>query len=149
VHAAAARIISAATARRRERLTLLQTSFIGALLMALAAIQSFQYTTTITPTLKGPVIAVLAAAAFALPLLLARWSGLVPRTEPYRWSDLAAAAVFGGTLGWLGISIIWQTTTHDLAPPPATALAVLAGTLLVFVPTWLSSRRNQAHHTPR
>ncbi|GAB3472510.1 CATRA conflict system CASPASE/TPR repeat-associated protein [Actinophytocola sediminis] len=141
VHATATAVIGAETARRRDRLTLLQTSFIGALLMALAAIQSFQYTTTITAPLKAPVICALAAAACCLPLLVARWSRLVPRTEPYRWSELAAAALFGGALGWLGSGLLWQATAATIAPPLATTLAVLAGALALFVPTWLTRRR--------
>lgn len=146
VHATATAVIGTATTRRHERLTLLQTSFLGALLMALAAIQSLQYTTTIAPALKAPVIAVLASAAFGLPLLLARWTGLVPRHEPYCWPDLGAAAVFGGTLGWLGSAILWHTTSQTLAPSPATTLAILAGALALFVPTWLVSRRRQEHN---
>jgi type II secretory pathway pseudopilin PulG len=142
VHATAASVIGAASARRRERLTLLQTSFIGALLMALAAIQALQYTIAIPPALNVPVISVLATAAFALPLLMARWSGLAPRTEPYRWFDLAAAAL-GSTLGWFGISLVWQIATEDLVPPWAITLAILMGALALLLPTWRVSRRKR------
>ncbi|MGM1061363.1 CATRA conflict system CASPASE/TPR repeat-associated protein [Saccharothrix sp. Mg75] len=141
VNATAANVTSAVTTRRRDRITLLQTSFLGALLMALAAIQSFQYTTSLNPALKGPVIGALAAAAFGLPVLVARWSGLVPRTEAYRWLDLVAATCFGAALGWLVSSIVWMAAAERLAPPVVTGCAVALGALLVLTPTWLISRR--------
>ncbi|WP_239574917.1 CATRA conflict system CASPASE/TPR repeat-associated protein [Actinokineospora baliensis] len=136
VHAAAAAIIGAATQRRRDRITLVQTSFVGSLLMALAAIQSFQYTTPLHTSLKGPVIGALTAAAFGLPLLLTRWSGLVTRDDRHHGHDLVAAAAFGGALGWLVSCIAWVTTTGRPAPGAATAVAVGLGVVVLVAATW-------------
>jgi hypothetical protein len=130
-----------ALTRRRERITLLQTSFLGALLMALAAIQSFQYSPPITQPVKGPLIAALAAAAFGLPFLVARWSRLIPGTEPYRWPDLLAAAGFGACLGWLADTVAWMVTAGHPAPGWATATATVVAAALVVGPTAMITRR--------
>jgi hypothetical protein len=140
-HVAAGGVITGALTRRRERITLLQTSFLGALLMALAAIQSFQYSPPITQPVKGPLIAALAAAAFGLPFLVARWSRLIPGTEPYRWPDLLAAAGFGACLGWLADTVAWMVTAGHPAPGWATATATVVAAALVVGPTAMITRR--------
>lgn len=142
-HAAAASAITAAVARRRERITLLQTSFLGALLMALAAIQTFQSTTPIDSAIKLPLISTLAAAAFGLPFLAARWSGLTAKADPYRWPDVLAAAVVGAALSWLLSTIMWIATAKRLAPPLGTGAAVTLGTLLLAGSTWWLAYRSR------
>ncbi|MBP2326097.1 hypothetical protein JOF56_006482 [Kibdelosporangium banguiense] len=131
---ASANAVTRLLTRRRERLTLVQTSILGALLMALAAIQAFQYTVPMDPVLKGPLTTTLACAAFGLPFLVARWSGVIPRSESYRWPDLLAALAFGGSLGWLLNTIGWLA--HYPAPLWATLIAVVLGASLLAVPTW-------------
>ncbi|WP_327039564.1 CATRA conflict system CASPASE/TPR repeat-associated protein [Micromonospora maris] len=136
VHTAAASAITIAMERRRERVTLMQTSLLGALLMALAAIQSFQYTAPIDDRAKGPLIGTLSAAAFALPFLVVRWSGMVTHRDPYQWADLLAAGLFGGTLGWLATTIFWTVTTGGVAPFWSTATASAIGAAFVAWLTW-------------
>lgn len=134
-HATVSSMVGSAISRRRERITLLQTSFLGALLMALAAVQAFQYTVRVNHAVIAPLTCVLAAAAFGLPLLVVRWSGLLPRTEPYRWPDLLAAAVLGAAVGWLASSGCWLAVTHRVAPWWATVPAVVVPGLLCVVVT--------------
>ncbi|MEU4159926.1 CATRA conflict system CASPASE/TPR repeat-associated protein [Actinoplanes sp. NPDC026670] len=143
VHTAASSAITLAIGRRRERLTLLQTSFLGALLMALAAIQSFQYTTPIGAGIKGPLIGALSAAAFALPFLMVRWSGIVTHRDPYRWTDIVAAGFLGGTLGWLAATIAWTVTAERVAPHRITAPAVTLGAAFLAWLTWYLLRRQR------
>jgi hypothetical protein len=134
-HATVSSMVQSVISRRRERITLLQTSFLGALLMALAAIQAFQYSVRINHAVIAPLTCVLAAAAFGLPLLVVRWSGLLPRTEPYRWPDLLAATVLGAAVGWLASSSCWLAVTHRVAPWWATVPAVVAPGLLCALVT--------------
>ena len=66
-----------------HRVSVVQTSVVGALLTALATIQALQFRVPLTIRLQAQVIAILAAIAFALPVALARWVGIVPRSVPY------------------------------------------------------------------
>ncbi len=124
-------IVEEASQQRRERLTLLQTSVIGAVLAALAAIQALNFSVPLAESLQGPLIAFLAAVAFALPVALARWTGTMPRSAPYRWPDHAAAALLGASLGWFVIALIWHLHWHATAPWPATVGGAAAGAVLV------------------
>ncbi|MCW6006542.1 BN6_48550 family protein, partial [Micromonospora sp. CPCC 205371] len=75
--------------QRLESLTLLQTSVLGALLMALAAIQSLEYKTPLPGPLLAPLIWVLGTVALLLPAAVLRWPG-GPAAGPHgRWSDAA------------------------------------------------------------
>lgn len=143
VHTAVSSAISIAMGRRRERITLLQTSFLGALLMALASIQSFHYTAPIGGGVKGPLIGALTAAAFALPFLVVRWSGMVTRRDPYRWADILAASILGGTLAWLVTTIVWTVATREVAPLWSTATAVALGAAFVAWLTWYLLRQRR------
>lgn len=69
VHAVASATVQGALAQRRDRLTVLQTSVIGALVMALASIQAFMYSPPVPERLQGPVICLLTVIAVALPCL--------------------------------------------------------------------------------
>jgi hypothetical protein len=118
--------------QRSERLTLLQTSVIGALLAALATIQALSYTVPVAATVQGPVIAMLGAVAFALPVALARWTGTLPRSVPYRWPDHVAAGLIGLSLGWFGVSVAWwYLDRHRAAPWAASVSGAAVGGLLV------------------
>ncbi len=116
--------------QRRERLIVLQTSVISALLTALTAIQALQFNVPLAKRLQGPVILTLAAVAFALPVALARWTGTLPRSTPYRWLDHAAAAVIGVSLGWFVTALIWDLHQHATAPWPAATGGGVGGGLL-------------------
>ena len=118
--------------QRSERLTLLQTSVISALLAALAAIAALTYKVPLAAPVQGPVIAMLGAVAFALPVALARWTGTLSRSVPYRWPDHVATGLIGLGLGWFAVSVAWWSLDrHASAPWPASAGAAVVGGLLV------------------
>ena len=118
--------------QRSERLTLLQTSVISALLAALAAITALTYKVPLAAPVQGPVIAMLGAVAFALPVALARWTGTLSRSVPYRWPDHVATGLIGLGLGWFAVSVAWwYLDRHAPAPWPASAGAAVVGGLLV------------------
>lgn len=113
---------------------------IGAVLMALAGIQAFGYRVPISDVLQGPLITMMTVLALALPLLVARLSGIVPATDPYRWPDLLAACALGGTAGWLISTAAGVLATDQPAPVSVTAGATVAGALILFGTTWLRLR---------
>jgi hypothetical protein len=118
--------------QRSERLTLLQTSVIGALLTALATIQALTYKVPLAAPVQGPVIAMLGAVAFALPVALARWTGTLSRSVPYRWPDQVATGLIGLGLGWFAVSVAWwYLDRHAPTPWPVSAGAAVVGGLLV------------------
>ena len=117
--------------QRSDRLTLLQTSVIGALLAALATIQALTYKVPLAAPVQGPVIAMLGAVVFALPVALARWTGTLSRSVPYRWPDHVATGLIGLGLGWFGVSVgWWYLDRHRAAPWAASAGAAVVGGLL-------------------
>jgi hypothetical protein len=61
-----------ATREREQRLTLLQTSFLGALVTGLGAVQAFQLTVPGEPAVIWPVVALIVAVALAVPPLTMR-----------------------------------------------------------------------------
>jgi hypothetical protein len=78
------------------------------------------------------VIVMLGAVAFALPVALARWTGTLPRSVPYRWPDHVATGLIGLGLGWFAVSVAWwYLDRHAPAPWPASAAAAVVGGLLV------------------
>src|SRR5262249_37832727 len=93
--------------QRQERLTLLQTSILGALRMALAAIQSLPYKTPLPGPLVAPVIGVLGTIALLLPSAVLRWPGGAAKPR-HRWVVAAAGGLMGATLGWLGATLGWR-----------------------------------------
>ena len=118
--------------QRSERLTLIQTSVISALLAALAAIAALTYKVPLAAPVQGPVIAMIGAVAFALPVALARWTGTLSRSVPYRWPDHVATGLIGLGLGWFAVSAAWwYLDRHAPAPWPASAGAAVVGGLLV------------------
>jgi hypothetical protein len=133
----AAAVLDERQCRRREALALLQTSILGALLMALAAIQSFQYRLPLPGSLVAPLIALLAAAALVLPAVAAHWpDGSSPHRSSRR-RHIAAAGTLGASAGWLAVSAGWRAgadgsapviwTTAGAAVAAAAVVAVLAG----------------------
>lgn len=140
LHAVASAAVQGALAQRRDRLTVLQTSVIGALVMALAGIQAFTYSPPVPDRLQGPLICLLTVIAVALPLLIGRWTGVVPGIGPYRWTDLAAAIGLGAATGWFVSATAWHLTADRPAPHPMTAAAVATGALAVLLVTWLLGR---------
>ncbi|MFE1896718.1 CATRA conflict system CASPASE/TPR repeat-associated protein [Streptomyces yangpuensis] len=95
--AAADRLVRA----RRDRLTLSQTSVLGSLLLALAAIQSLGYKVPLPKPVQPGLIAFLASLALVLPWLAQpRQEALLLRSFG-RGFDLLLFAVSGACAGWL------------------------------------------------
>lgn len=109
-------VIDTSLRQRQEHLTLLQTSLLGCLVMALAAIQSLQYVVPIPATLKAPVIALLAAFALWLPSAILHWPP-GSRTQPiWKLVDSMLLAATLAALGWLTTGLLWRLWHSDVAP---------------------------------
>ncbi|MFD8693611.1 CATRA conflict system CASPASE/TPR repeat-associated protein [Kitasatospora purpeofusca] len=87
--------------RHQQYLTLLQTSVIGALLMALTAVQALAYKLPLPVPLHAPLIALLGSLGLGLPLLVARrWrGGAGGRVGSVL--EVASLAATGSAAGWL------------------------------------------------
>jgi hypothetical protein len=119
--------------QRQESLTLVQTSVLGALLMALGAIQSFTYKIPLPGPLFAPVICLLATVALLLPFAVLRRPG-GPDAPRRRWPVVAGSAGIGAALGWLGTSLAWVTTMDHAAPAGwSVAISAVAGAVLAAV----------------
>jgi hypothetical protein len=96
------RLQEAATqiARSQARLSLLQTSIIGALLTGLGAVATFRLTFDPPPALRLPLLVTLVSLLLAAPALATHWH------ERYRAVDYAAATLLGAAIGWLGASSV-------------------------------------------
>ncbi|WP_030765645.1 MULTISPECIES: CATRA conflict system CASPASE/TPR repeat-associated protein [unclassified Streptomyces] len=105
---------------RRDRLTLSQTSVLGSLLLALAAIQSLGYRVPLPNPVQPGLIAFLASLALVLPWLAQpRQEALLLRSFG-RGFDLLLFAVSGACAGWLvGSSAAWWAGSP--LPPPLVA----------------------------
>ncbi|WP_406373902.1 BN6_48550 family protein [Streptomyces sp. NBC_01550] len=111
----------------QQRLAVLQTSFLGALLMALAAVQTFGYQVPLPGRIQAPVIAVLAALALALPSGVQRWSRANPGDAPLGAIDTMLVACLGGAVGWLAVAVLSHELTGRPSQPGWTVLAGLIG----------------------
>ena len=100
------------------------------MLGSLTAIQAFGYKLPVRLSLQIPAIALLTATAFALPVVILRWSGTISRAASYQWADPAAGAVFGAALGWFVTAVLFRTMAHEVAPVPVTVAVAVMGALL-------------------
>jgi hypothetical protein len=87
--------------RVQNRLTVIQSAFIGALLAGLGAIQALNPNIGIANYLRLPVVALVAGFVLAAPLLI------LHAYEPYRRVDYGAACVLGATAGWFIVALLW------------------------------------------
>ncbi|GAA2617562.1 hypothetical protein Adu01nite_48060 [Paractinoplanes durhamensis] len=97
---------------RKAELTLVMSSLLGAILMALGAVQSLQYRVPLPARVQPPTIAVLAALALALPLTVLRLSSSADQRSGPGW-DYSLATAIGGTGGWLAMSVISFCTDRE------------------------------------
>lgn len=127
----------AAAQQRQSKVNLLQSAFLGAVLMVLAAIQSFAYE---VPFLPPPAVPALIALLGALALLLATlvlWLATPPESRaPARLGSLLAGLV-GATAGWLLSTVAVHAATGRAAPPALTWAVALPA----FGCGWLVMRR--------
>jgi hypothetical protein len=132
--------------RRQERLTLLQASDDGALLMALAASQTFGYKGPIHrlgPVL-APLIVLLSTVALLLPPAVLYWpdrAGADRPTSGLHAIYLIGAFLFGAEVGWLGTSVDWVLATGRGAPPHWSLLISAGGAALAFLLALVPLRR--------
>ncbi len=127
----------AAAQQRQSKVNLLQSAFLGAVLMVLAAIQSFAYE---VPFLPPPAVPALIALLGALALLLATlvlWLATPPESRaPARLGSLLAGLV-GATAGWLASTVAVHAATGRAAPTVLTWAVALPA----FGCGWLAMRR--------
>lgn len=123
-------------AKVRNDLALIQTSLLGALLAALGAIETFGGHPHVRAGLRAPLVTLVLALVFSLPLLFVRWY------ERLRLIDHVAGAMFGGATVWLVVNYA-SLRIHGATPPIGVELVeILAGAALVLALTrWLGRRR--------
>lgn len=119
-------VIGERIAGRARRLTVLQTSFLGALLMALAVIQALEYQVPLPGRLDAPLVAALAALALALPAVTERAGEL----DAF---DRMSCALLGGAAAWLGWSALSLSRAVPPPPPLEAVLAWIAGSGITLV----------------
>jgi hypothetical protein len=115
----------------QQRLFLLQTSVVGAIVMTLAALQALGTTLPLPDPLQIPVISMLGTFTLALPIAIRRWSRGAPPDVPLNLLDYAAVALFGASLGWLVTELVAYHAIARLARPPWPALIAGGSALLV------------------
>jgi hypothetical protein len=103
---------------RQAELTLAQTSVLGGLLTALAAVQALAYEVPLPGPLKAPLIALLGSLAVALPVLIPRWRlHDLGRAGPRSVLPTVGFGLVGATTGWLAASAAAFGLTGAAAPP--------------------------------
>ncbi|MEU9367244.1 CATRA conflict system CASPASE/TPR repeat-associated protein [Streptomyces avermitilis] len=116
--------------RHEQYLALIQTAIIGALLMALTAIQALAYKLPVPDRLHAPLITLLGSLGLGLPLLVVRrWRG---GTGGWIGSvlEIASLAATGAAAGWLAGRALGHTGPW-----------ILGGVVLLGVAgTWLTRR---------
>jgi hypothetical protein len=120
----AATRVGAALQLRRGNLTLFQTAVLGAILMALAAAQSFGYKPPLPTVLYGPTVFLLATLALALPSAVLRFSRGTGEDRRWAMVDVFFTALLGFAVGWFVSVLIQQVSRHGAA---ATRWYVLCG----------------------
>lgn len=118
--ALAEQVVGQKLQERRDRLTLIQASALGAVVMALTSVQAVGYRIPLASVLQTPAIATVAAFALALPLIVLRLARVVPQSAPYRWADVCSGALLGATGGWFAAESVWRHCYHTLAPQAVT-----------------------------
>ncbi|MFK8909063.1 CATRA conflict system CASPASE/TPR repeat-associated protein [Streptomyces sp. YS-3] len=145
---AARSVASALTERalneQRNRLTLVQTSLLGAVITALTVVQAFDYRLPLSRTLQSPLILLLAALALALPLTMLRSVGGAAVPTAYRWLDFCAGGLLGTAVGWTAVEAWGVRGGHGAVPLVVTLpCAGAAGLLACGAYYWLAGRRSR------
>ncbi|MEU0337302.1 CATRA conflict system CASPASE/TPR repeat-associated protein [Streptomyces sp. NPDC006193] len=136
--------------QREQRLALLQTAFLGALLMGLAVVQALTYHVPAPGYLQTPLIAFLSVLALTVPLAASRAAAgrtaPPPVPGPLAHVDWAVGLVLGATSGWLLISALRTVTASGPAPPWLSLTgAAVAATAVAAAGRY----RRRAHQTRR
>lgn len=129
-----ARVTSTAVAsvlgRRRENLTLVQSTLLGAMVMVLTAMQSLKYEVRPPGPLMTPIVCFLGALALFLPPAVLRWPGSASRTPRWHLLDWLVMGLFGAALGWLGTATVARVAG---SATPSSAVSVVTATLTAVV----------------
>jgi hypothetical protein len=112
--------------RRQERFNLLQTAIIGAVIVALTAVQALGYQLPLPGPLKPPVIAALGAIALLLASIVVRLA-LSSGRQPLAWLSYAAAGLTIAALTWLAVAWVSRDALHKLAAPATTRMLAAFG----------------------
>jgi hypothetical protein len=128
------------TRRHQERMTLLQTSILGALLMALGAVQALTYHLRVVPgAVQAPLIVLLATLALALPSWALRLNPQARDGAPLGAADHIMIGGVGAAAGWL--TSVWVASNHHRALGTGwTALAAIGGAILTVTSTVLIAK---------
>ena len=123
--------VQARLSEHQQQLTQLQTSVLGALVMAFTAAQTLDYRLPVTPALRAPVICLLAALALCLPGAVLRWSRATSDL-PLRGFDFAAVTALGTTAGWTLAAGLGRLHPFATNHPWHELLAATAGGLIAL-----------------
>lgn len=145
--ALADQLIQRGLAGRQERVNLGLTGVIGAVLMVLAAIQSFNYAVPLAEPVQAPVIATLGALALML-------STVVVRTAARRriWSGVAlwaAAALLAAAVAWTTVAIVATLAGIHVASGKVSLWAVSAALATAAAGALALTKRPASRHAHR
>ncbi|GIF20314.1 hypothetical protein BJ973_001780 [Actinoplanes tereljensis] len=146
VHLKAAEVADQASAavgdvlrRGLDRVLLAQASVLSAVALAFTAAQTLEYKPPIPDRTYGPLVALLAAIALALPVTVVRWwRGAGPNRER-SIIDVLSAVLTGASFAWFIET--WLTGSRPLL---AVASAIAGGALAGSVTWWRLSRLSKA-----
>ncbi len=122
--------VSTQIARAQGRVTLMQTSLIGAMVASVGATTLLHITVDPADAIRLPLLLCFVSLLLAAPVLAAHWF------ERYGPIDKLAASVLGGSIGWLVVGLI----AGDL-PWLLIALAVVVGAAAAQAPVLWHDRR--------
>ncbi|MET9887333.1 CATRA conflict system CASPASE/TPR repeat-associated protein [Streptomyces sp. NPDC006430] len=125
----------------QQRTTVVQGAVVGALLMALAAIQALGYRPPLPGVLHAPLITWLSVLALLLPVQLLRWRRADGGDRRPNWFDRLSVFAVGAATGWLGASVGAFALTGAAALP-----LVSVGCASAFGGAALLADRMQAAH---
>ena len=141
--------VGAALQLRKTSLVVVQTAIIGALLMALAGIQSMDYEVNWLPGyLLAPTIFTLAAVALVLPSAVLRWPRGGGGDANMAWFDIAGNAVAGTAIGWFVITLALHLAQGSESPPAWSAVAAIAGAGVGWALSFILLRKRRRRTAP-
>lgn len=124
--------------RAQNRVALLQTSLLAALLAGFTLVNVLQVHISIVDDDKIPALAAFVSLQLALPTLAAHWY------ERYGHVDHLAAMLFGATTGWLIAALVSATPTSLLAALVGVAVGLAAARALTALhDRWLLAESNR------
>ncbi|MEW2524143.1 CATRA conflict system CASPASE/TPR repeat-associated protein [Streptomyces sp. NPDC047071] len=134
-------------ADHRQHLTLLQTSFLGALLMGLAAIQAFGYHVPVPGPVQAPVIALLTALALTLPVTVIAWSRGTVRTGTFAVLHHVLLGAVGASVGWAAATLVAAGTEGGAQQARWSLVGAGAGAVVAVTADALGRRRRTRDRT--